>query len=867
MIPSSHEIEEELRHHIEARAADLEKRGRTPRQALREARIEFGSLARFVEEGREAKGWRTLDLFASSIAAAGRFLRRNPPYALLSSLSLALAIGTVTLLFSIARGVLDTPLPYPNADRLYNVRIVAPAYAAIHANLPISARHFAEWRNHCKLCETIALIDGGTYELPDDPHRVNALQVTPEFFQIIGEKAQQGRLFHPGEEGPAHPRVAVLTDRFWRTRANADPSIVGRSLLLNGSPTQVVGILPPGLPLPHGEQLGEMMQFPRSIDILLPSLADAAKQASDHFQWSALLKLRPGVTSAEGQAELNRLLAPLAKSAGLEMHAELVPLHQQITEQAQCPVRLLAAAAAILLLIVCANFANLQLARTASRRKELAVHATLGASRAALLRHILSETAVLVAIAGIAGLLLAAAGLWLLRLWGPQFLPRIEEVAVHRLYWAIATTVTAVVGIVSVLTPLWRIWWRVDTQPVLVTSRQRLFADGPGERQLRNGLLSLAAASSLTLACVAALLLLSYDRIRRGDLGFSTEQLSTFHVSPPQAITDPATRRQMHHTLLSRLRTFPGVQAVGSTNRLPLLGETWIHPIQRQTGPFQGPMGNWRYVSTGYFAAAGTPLLVGREFNDTDRGQRVAIISERVAKALFPAENPLGQVILQHEKSSTFPARIVGVAANVKAKHIESEPPFMVYLPDWYGNGDAAFYVLRATGNRKELLTSAQDQAAELEMILPTEWIVPMQRFVDLATESRRWQTLWTTLFAALGGLTACAALFGVVFFQVSRRTTEIAVRMALGATRAQTALFLLRESMQPIWLGLLAGTAATLALSDQLHGHLYGVTLADSWWVYLGTAAIQALAALAAAYLSVLRAVNIEPAQALKID
>jgi len=867
VIPSSQDIEEELRHHIEARAADLEKRGRTPQQALREARIEFGSVARFVEEGREAKGWQPLDLIASTAETAARFLRRSPSYAIVTAATLALGIGIATLLYSIAHGVLYAPLSYPDSDRLHNVRIVAPPYAAIHADMPVSALHFAAWRRHSQVSEAVALIDGATYKLAGDPARVSALAVTPEFFDIVGRKTQSGRVLQPGEEGPDAPRVAILTDRFWRTRLHGDPLILGRRLLLDGVATEVVGVLPPGLPLPQGEQLGEMMQFPRPIDIVLPSRVDPAVQDPDHFAWSTLIKLRPGVTTVQAQAEFDRLLAPMAKSAGLEMHPRIISLHRQITGQAASPIKLLAAAAALLLIIVCANFANMQLARNTARRRELAIHSSLGAGRAALLRHILSETLTLVAAGSAAGWVLAAFGLWQLRQWSPAFLPRIEEVSIQPEIWAIATAVTALTGTISVLIPLGRFWLQSDIWPNLDSARQVILVDGPGDRRIRNGLLFFAAASSLTLGCVAALLTLSYERLRHGDLGFSTNELSTLHITPPASIKDPVARREMHHTLLSRLRTLPGVQAAGSTNRLPLIGETWINPVQRRPEDPPGPMGNWRYLSVGFFAAAGTPLLAGREFTDADRGQRVAIISELVARELFPAENPLGQVILQHEQSATYPARIVGVAANVRAKRIESRPPLMVYLPDWYSDGDGAFYILRAIGNPTHLLKHVQSVAAEEGMQLPAEWIVPMHRFVDLATESWRWQTLWTALFAAIGGLTACAALFGVVSFQVNRRTTEIAVRMALGATRAQVARLLLRESMQPVWLGLLAGTVATLALGDQLHSHLYGVTLRDSWWVYVGIAGLESLAALAAAYLSVIRAVRLEPAQALKFD
>lgn len=860
MIPSSQEMEEELRFHIESRAADLEKRGRTPQQALREARLEFGSVPRYLEEGRVARGWRWRDLAAGSFAAASRFFHRSPAFACVSILTLTLGIGVATLIASLAHGILLAPLRYPDADRLYNVRIASPPFASIHADLPVSANHVEAWRQQCTLCEAITLIDGAVYSLAGHSARVNALEVTPDFFHIVGADAQAGRTLQPHEYGPAAPRLALLSDQLWRSRFQADPRIIGATIHLDNEPTKIAGVLPPTLPLPHGEQLGEMMHFPPSIDLILPSRVDAEAEDPTHFRWSALVKLRPGASVAAAQSQMDAILAPLARSAELEMHPKLVPLHSQITSDAHLPLRLLLAAAALFLLVVSANFGNLQLARIADRRKDVAIHSALGATRAGLLIHGLSEPLLLVSIGACAAWLSAIAALRLLTRLGPAFLPRLPEVSLNPGAWVLAASLPVVTAVLCVLIPL-RAFSRIEPGHSLH------LVSLPGERRLRQSLLFTAASASVALAGVAAILLLSYTRLRTTDHGFATAQLSTLHITTPARVTDPAARRQQHATLLNKLRSLPGVHAAASANRLPLQGETWVNPIQRPAARYtDGPLGTWRFVSNGYFAAAGTALRAGRDFSIADQGQRVAIVSERVANEIFPGEDPLGRLIEQEERGSVLHARIVGVVADAKARHIESRAPLMVYLPDWQAQGPDAFYLIRSFSDTAELLARIQQEVAANGMELPVERIASMQRMVDNATASRRWQTIWTAAFALAAVLTACLGLAGVVAFQVSRRVTEIGIRMALGATRFHTARLLLRDSLLPIWPGLLVGTAFAMSAALVLQPSLYSVGLRDAW-VPLATAALVALAATSTAATAVFRAINIEPAHALRAE
>lgn len=800
------EIEEELRSHIELRAADLERRGLSPAQALREARLEFGSLARFTEEGREAKGWRTRDLLASTFAASSRFLRRNPLYALASILPVTLGIAAASLIFSAAFIILQRPLPIPDAARVFNARLIAPEFAALHPDVPITSAHYLTWRTQCKSCESIAIVDGGVYSQPFDPRRLNALEVSPEFFSILGL---------PVPAGFGATRQAVLA-------AHVPPAAV---LQLDGQTVPVAATLPATALLPRAEQLGEMMHFPPQIDILLPVQFDPSDPG---FHYSALVKLRPGVSVAQAEAEL---------TVGAS-RTRLTPLQQQLTAEARQPLLLFTAGAALLLLITALNFGNLHLTRIGARRPDLAIHTALGASPADLLRHTLAEIAALLLASALTAGLLATLAMRALVHSAPAFLPRLSELTVLPSAWALSVLLTGIIGATCVAFAL-----RLEPR---------------GARGLQNALTFSAAALTVVLVSTAGLLLLSYARLRGADHGFATSHLATFHIDAP----DPA----KHQPFLHQLRQLPGVIAAGSSNRLPLQGECFFNPVIQPSVPTPGPIAAWRVVSPGYFAAAGTPLLAGREFTDADRGQSLAIISLRVAYEIFPGQDPIGQQIYEEIGAEKHTARIIGVAADVKARHINAAAPPIVYAPIWQAPFPYNYYVVRTTGDSRELLDSARQLAAESGLAMAPERVTSMEAMVDHATQPQRWQSYWTAGFAALGLLTACLGLFGSVRFQLSRRTAEIALRIALGATRRTAARMLLGESMRPVWFGVIAGLAVVLRLGQLIEPQLYAVHPYDPW-VLTSAAAAVLLAALTAAYISIRRAVRIDPMTALRPD
>lgn len=859
MIPLN-EIEEELRHHIEARAADLEHlRGLSPRDALREAQLEFGSVTRYVEESREAKGMRWLDVCATSFSAAVRLLRRHRILASAMSVTLALGVAAVTLVASIVLHVLVEPLPFPSAERVYNVRAVIPEFTTVYPDAPVSARLYDVALKKCAACEHLALIDGGTYRIEGQAKLANGLEVTPGFFPVLGAGVQLGRAVRPGDLSPDSGRVAILTDRMWRERFHADLGIIGRKLQLNGAATEIIGVLHPQVALPRAEQLGDLMQFPPTIELLAPLRVDMTSgPEADGLRRAMLVRLRPGVSADEARAEVDRLILSLLTPEEGRATARLVGLRDQLTGQARRPLLLIAAAAGLLLLVVCVNFGSLLFSRVTSRHGELGTRVALGATRADLIRHTLSAAMGVILIGGAAGWMLAWAGLQIVISSAPLFLPLLESLTLKPAAWVAAMLLPILTAVVCAVVPLWQTY----------TTGVARAREARSARRMRHVLIFFATASTLALVSIGGSIMLHYVRVRFSGHGFSTSRVSTLHIGVPCCNSDAEANQKVHRTLLDRLRALPGVEAVGSSNRLPLIGESWINPLERADRPSSPvpPAGSWRFVSPGYFDAAGTKMLAGRDFAGSDHGERVAVVSKRVADEMFPGEDPIGKFLYQPENGQKHRARIVGMVENAKSKGIENGPPLLVYVPDWHLNSPAAFYVVRASADPDAVAQKVRRIATQLGMDAPAERVAPMVRLIDNATEPSRWQAFWTFSFAIAGLLTACAGLFGVVSYQVSRRTAEIGLRMALGATRRDTARLVLRESMRPVWIGLAAGMAVTLAIGGLAPGHVFVISWQDVW-VLLSAAIAVGLSTFAASSWSIRHAFATEPVQALRAE
>jgi predicted permease len=819
------DMNEEMRFHIDARAADLERRGIPPEEAARRARIEFGGIERYQDEGRKARGLEPLDRLATDLRFTLRSLRQSPMFAAIAVATLAIGIGANAVIFSAVNGILLKPLAYPQRQRLYSIRTAVPQ-SRLYPDVPVNPRHLELWRRECSSCESMSIVGTAAFNLggAGEPQRVEGLSVNPSFFRMLGISLPLGHPFTEEQDTPESDRVIVISDALWRRSFGASPEVIGKKVTWNQSNTEIIGVLPADFRFPKGEEMG------RTIE--------------------------------QAAAEMNRPLEQFSKEAKYDMRVKLFPLQERITNSVRRPLWLLTGAAVALLLIVCVNLGNLMMARAAGRHRDWAIRAALGASRADLFRQALAESVTLALLGGVLGAVLAAAPL---RLFAVSTLPRLDEVSLDWRVLVFTFCVSAAAGVLCSLAPVWRML-RADPQEALRAGSPRTTETGV-ERKARHLLVSFEAGLSMALAAAAGLLIVSFVRVMSVDKGFNPDRVLTFQLDLPENRYKMDRRNQFHTELLAKLQAEPGVAAAGLTSYLPLEGEMWISQVRRkgETRHFsESPQANYRFISPGYIAAIGARIVRGRGFQEADRERKVALISERAARKLFTGEDPIGQSIQYNDEREPSILEIVGIVADVKTAGLETEPPVTVYLPFWRPAPLAATYVLRATSDNPTLISRVRAAVASLDREFALHRVRTMSQIVDSSVAMRRLQTLLAAAFAGAGVLLACLGVFGVVSYGVARRTGEIGVRMALGAARGQVVAMVIKESMRPVLIGLLGGLAAALALGNYLASPLYGVSPRDPA-VLAMIAVIVCAAALAASYWPARRAANIEPIRALR--
>ena len=860
------EMAEEMRAHVEARAADLVRRGVPEQEALRLAHLEFGSRERYKEEGREARGYSFIDGVRFDLRTSLRSLLRTPVFTATALATLAIGVGANATIFSILDGVVLKPLTYPDPQRLYTARTTFPGNKNPDSDSPISRPLFLRWREACDSCENMALIGSVAVNLGGlgEYQRVDALIAEWRLFPMLGTRMQLGRAFTSEDDRPGAALVVIISDALWRGALGADPSVIGRKVIWNATQAEVIGVLPPDFRFPKGEQMGAMTVLPDRVDIIRPMQTDPARPGPMVFMYSALVKLREGVSTDQALAEINREFpgpAPTGAARGL---IRLLPLQERMTGSIRRPLLLLTGAAGVLLLIVCVNLGNLLLVRASGRQRDWAIRTAIGASRASLIRHVFVESFLLALTGGALGIAASAGGLWLMGKLAPATLPRLDEVALDWRVLLATLGISALAGLLCGLAPLWRIV-RADPQHALAAGSPRA-SDTRVDRRIRHALVGGETGLSMALAAVAGLLIVSFVRVLNVEKGFDAQHVLTFGMSLEGQYAGQQ-RAQYHQELLASLRALPGVTDVGLTSQLPLQGEIWVSNLRRPGGlrpALEVPRVNYRFVSPGYFPAAGVPVRRGRSFDESDRQRNVVLISERAAQRAFPGEDPIGQIIDFGEDGGPELLEIIGVTGDVKSAGLESEEAMIAYLPYWRLGLGTAFYVVRASGDESALVPAVRAAAANVKKDVPLHRIRTMEAIVDTAAAPRRLQTLLAGGFAAIGVLLTCLGVFGVVSYTVARRSGELGVRMALGATRAQVMAMVLRESMTPVLIGLAAGWIAALGLGRVLSSQLYGVR-PDDPLVLGGVALVVTAAALVAAYAPALRAARVEISQVLR--
>ncbi len=870
------QIVDEMAQHLDDRYEELLRRGEsvdsaraTTLEELSEMNILETVLA--TERGRAAAAEITLgrargrfvESLAHDVRYALRSLRGSPGYSAASILTLSLAIGACTLIFSVANGVLLRPLPYKEPERLLQYWGTAPEKGLPEVAFPEGL--FAVHRDRTRTLEAVTAYDGAGVTLTGvgDPERIEGGVVSLDFFRVFGVQPMLGRAFVKGED-VVDDRVVILSHALWLRRFSGDAGIVGKTINLNATPRTVVGVMPPGFDYPNKSELWT----PMSVD---PTRFNC-------WCFVTVGRMKPGVTPEDVRRDIitvtedfavsRKDVFPDAKRG--ETRIVVQPLSERIVGNVQKPLFVLLAAVGFVLLIACANIANLTLARAASRAREIAVRCCLGASPRRIAAQLLTESVVLSLVGAAVGLLLAVWGVRAVRELPPLQFPRIDEVRLDGVVLLFTTGVALLTGLLCGLVPAWRAS-RVDLQDA-VKSGQRVAGSG---RRVSDAFVVVQFALSLVLLAGAGLLLRSYQQLLRIDLGYRTENVLTARVSLPwpRPYSSDTVVRAFYDGLLERARAIPGVRAAGVASRIPLSGgnpQNNIVAEGREPKPGEPVLVvNIRNVTPGYFAAIGTPLRQGRLFDATDKvgSLRVTVVDETLARHFWPNESAVGKRIAhQGDTSATRWMTIIGVVANVKHNRVDEKPDLQLYEPIAQRTTWNNTIVVRSTVPPETLVPQLRRAVAAGDPTIPLFQVRTMRSAVDQSLSMRRVTNALLGGFAAVALVLAAIGIYGVMALSVSGRMKEFGIRMALGAQAAHVRDVVLRHGLLIAGIGVGIGLAGALGLTRFLRGLLYGVSPVD-WPTFAGVAAVLSVAAVAASYLPARRATRSDPIVVLRTE
>jgi predicted permease len=854
------EIDEELRFHIEQRTAENIAAGLSSEEAAREARKRFGNFQTVREQCRERRGMRWIENFIQDVRFGARQLRKNPGFTTVAVLTLALGIGANTGIFSIVNGVLLKPLPYEQPGQLVQVW-EAPEPGK---RVTVSPGAFMDWREHNTVFESLSLEQDVAMNLTDDgePESVSGLGMSASGLQILRSRPLLGRVFAPDEDQPGKDKVVVLTQEFWKRRFGSETNIVGRAIKLAGESYTVIGVLPQRfLPWDKAEFVVPTAIAPR----------DANERSADWLQ--VIGRLKPGVSVEQAQAAMNALAArlrPLYPASKKDWRVAVVPLHEQVTGDIKPTLLVLLGAVGFILLIACANVANLLLARASGRQREIAIRTALGASRGRLMCQMLVESVVLSLLGALLGLAVAFWGVSAIHHFTFVNLPRVNEVSLDLrvLGFALAVSLLAALGfgIVPAL--------QASHPNLSTTLKDNARSSGMSSRnRVRSALVISEVALALILLTGAGLLLNSFVRLTNVPAGINPQHALTMEVTlPDKKYPDREQRAVFWERVLERVGNIPGVEAAGEIGNLPLAGNaamTSFSVIGRPQQPDEGIDTDFDFCTRNYFRAIGTPLLAGREFDARDKvgSPRVVIINQAFARAYFPNEDPVGQRIHLEVFTKKIDEgwEIVGVAGDVRQRALGLPPHPTVYRPrafSFFGGG--GYLVVRTAGAPLAMAGSVRKAILEVDSSQPVSGVRTMEEVISTSLVSRRFILTVLGGFAASALLLAAIGLYGVIAYHVSLRTREIGIRMALGATRGNAIAVVLRQGMGMVGIGILLGIAGSVALTRVLVNMLYEIKPTDP--LTLSTVSLLlAGIGLLACLLPARRAARVDPMVALR--
>jgi len=792
---------------------------------------------------------------------AFRQLLKSPGFSLVAILTLALAIGANTAIFSAIDAVLLHPLPYPDPDRLVIVQETLPRYA-LHGIAPAAA-DYAEFRRQATCFSQVAAVTGAVATLTGDgqPEDVPALRVTASAFPMLGVVPVVGGLFTPDDDQPGRDHVAILSERLWTRRYGRDPSIVGKNIQINLESYRVAGVIRPILDYRVAAELWMPLAFAPS---------ETAPGTRSPHNIDVIGRLKPGGSIQQARDEFRRIAAfiveqyPNQASMDRGFSLDLEPLAEKQAGDLKTPLLVLIVAVGALMLIACANVSNLLLARAMKRRREIGIRSSLGASRLRLIRQLLTESLLLASIAGGAGTLLALYGLRLYAQFGPADLIHGARPSINAWVMGFSLFVSIAASMLFGIAPA------LETSRIDLTEALKEGSRGStvGRRLLRGSMVAFEVCASLVLLIGSGLLVKSFVRLEHASPGFQSEKVLTAAVSLPVAqYREPSQRAAFARLVLERVRAIPGVRSAATIDFLPYHGGPGSGGVEiagHPRNPNEPQQIIWQTrASPGFFETLGIPLLRGRDIAASDeRGSPgAAVVDEITAEKLFPNADPIGMQLFVPLAGSTF--TVVGVVAPTKSRSLSALPEPRVYYFGPQVPFGSLTIVTKTARDPLALVSAVRHEVAALDSNLPVDLLTMDQILADSLARQRLSIQLMT-VFAALAGLLAAIGIYGVLAYLVDQRQREFGIRIALGAHSADVLALVLREGLVPVAAGLIAGIAGALGLTRLLKSLLYEVSATDP--LIFGAVSIGLIAvSLAAMFLPALRATRVSPLDALR--
>jgi len=808
------------------------------------------------------------------IRFAIRVMLKNYVFTVFAIITLALGIGANTAIFSVASGVLLRALPFKEPERITFIWINNARRKMAYEKLPAPAADFFDWRSQNRVFDGMSAFYSNSFTLTGvgEPERIEGVQATGDFFNILGVTAARGRTFGPGEDRPGNNRVVVLSDGFWKRRFGADPAVIGRILTLNGAAHQIIGIMPKDFDFPEGTMMPPYLQFPPRPELWTPlAFSDEVSKDRSTFNLATIAHLKPGVTLPQAQADMNIISATIdeqyRKKAGYA--TVLVEMREQLVGDVRTALLVLLGAVGLVLLVACVNVSNLQIARSMRRQKEFAVRAALGGGRARLVRQLLTESIMLALPGGVLGLLLAYSGTRLLLSISPDSLPRAAEIVIDARVLAFTFGATLVTGIIAGLAPaLQATHTDLDT---LLRDEARGSTASPRSRRTRDLLVVAEVGVALVLLIGAGLLVHSFVLLQQVKLGFRPDNVLTLHIDlPDDRYPEDRMNLAFFNDLLPRLGATPSFEAVGLVSNLPLSGAamgTTFTIEGRPVGlPSERPSADYTIASPGFFTALGIPTLRGRAFSDQDTAtsQGVVLINQAMAKRFWPDEDPIGQTISVSVGKYKGQRQIVGVVEDVRLTSLTDQPRPEMYVPYAQHPDGFMFMVARARSNPLGLVPFIRHEVLALDKDQPIAEIRSMEQVVSDSQAKRRFNLLLLCLFAGLALVLTVVGVYGVVSNSITQRVHEIGVRTALGARPGQILKLIIKQGMLPALIGIAMGLLAALAMTRLMSSMLYQISTTDPTVFVLAAVALTVVALLAI-YVPAHRAAKIDAVQALR--